>query len=88
MKKTAAQSKPVVKIRDWGIYRRYPDKPRPWALEGRVFHHPSFEHNTQVTTSSIIEPADSELSKLKDGDRVETKNTIYVLVGNNQNQSN
>lgn len=81
-------SKPEVQIKEWGIYRRHYNSDRQWALSGKVIDHPRFEPDTQVTTSSILEPSDNELSKLKAGDKVETRNTIYVLVGNNQNGSN
>lgn len=80
-------SKPEVHIKEWGIYRRHYNSDRQWAISGKVTDHPRFEPDTQVTTSSILEPTDKELGSLKDGDKVVTRNTVYVLVGNNQNGS-
>jgi hypothetical protein len=79
--------KPEVQIKEWGIYRRHYNSDRQWALCGKVTNHPHFDPDTEVITSSILSPADSELNLLKGGDKVETRNTIYVLVGNNQNTS-
>ncbi len=79
---------PEVQIKEWGIYRRHYSSDKPWALCGKVIDHPRFDPDTQVTTSSILEPAGTELNKLKAGDKVETRNTTYILVGNNQNGSN
>lgn len=80
-------SKPTVQIKNWGIYRRHYNSDRTWALEGQVIDHPRFEADTHVTTSSIIEPTDAELKNLKAGDIVETRNTNYLLIGNNTNTS-
>jgi hypothetical protein len=80
--------KPVVHIKEWGIYRRHINSDRQWAIEGIVTDHPRFKSNTMVTTSSILVPDDHQLSELKDGDTVETRNTTYILVGNNTNSSN
>lgn len=79
-------NKPKVRIKNWGIYRyerRSGDK--PWALYGVVIDHPRFEPNTSVTTSSILEPSEAELSNLHAGDQVETRNTVYILVGEHEN---
>lgn len=81
-------TKPTVKIKNWGIYRHHPNSDNPWALCGQVIDHPLHDSNKEATTSSILKPASSELSKLKAGDTVETRNTIYLLIGDNQNGSN
>jgi hypothetical protein len=80
----SGRKKPVVLIARWGIYRSYQGE-HPWALAGAVLDHPRFERNTDVTTSGILKPEASCLSELKDGDIVETENTLYKLVGNNVN---
>ena len=80
--------KPKVHIKNWGIYRRHLGSSNPWALDGDVTDHPRFEPNTHVVTSSILVPEDAELKNLHDGDEVETRNTIYILVGENVNGSN
>lgn len=74
--------KPTVKIKQWGIYRRYTGE-NPWALDGIAIDHPRFPADTTVTTSGILKPLSEELKNLKDGDIVETRNTKYLLVGNN-----
>lgn len=81
-------SKSKVHIKEWGIYRSHPHADHPWALEGIVTDHPRFNPLTRVTTSSILSPEQPQFSKLKEGDEVETRNTIYILVGNNVNGSN
>jgi hypothetical protein len=77
--------KPEVRIKEWGIYRRHLGSENPWALSGKVLDHPRFEPDTPVTTNSILSPESSELKNLHGGDKVETRNTIYILVGNNVN---
>lgn len=75
-------NKPEVHIKEWGVYG-YPDDRR---LSGVVVDHPRFDKNTKVTTSKILEPTD--FSNVHAGDKVETRNTIYILVGENINKSN
>lgn len=77
-------SKPKVRIKNWGIYRRHSGD-KPWALSGVVIDHPRFDTETSVSTSSILEPSVAEFSNLHAGDQVETRNTVYILVGENEN---
>lgn len=79
---------PIVHIKNWGISRAHPLSDKPWALSGQVLDHPRFEPDTQVTTSSILYPAAQDLSKCGDGDEIRTRNTTYILVGDNINGSN
>lgn len=66
-RKDLRMSKPEVKIESWWIAGNH--------LHGRVQDHPRFEKDTDVTTSVILEvPMLPE-----EGDRVETRNTIYIL---------
>lgn len=63
------QEKPEVKIKDWRFFEG--------ALRGTAINHPRFDPDTPVRTSTILKRPMNP----KDGDRVETLNTIYVLVG-------
>lgn len=62
-------SKPEVKIEDWIVIG---DK-----LYGNAIDHPRFDKGTPVVTSSIVQ----EPLLPKEGDTIETRNTIYRLVG-------
>lgn len=75
-------TKPEVQIKEWGVYG-YPEDRR---LHGVVIDHPRFDKDTRVITSKILTP--SNFSNTHAGDKVETKNTIYILVGENENGSN
>jgi hypothetical protein len=61
--------KPEVHIMTWKITNG--------KLQGRVVDHPRFESDTPVTTSSILKKPLNP----KEGDKVETRNTIYILTG-------
>jgi len=59
--------KPEVIIDQWEIVDN--------RLHGIVLNHPRFEKGTRVVTSSIVTRQGGD----QVGDKVETKNTIYLL---------
>jgi hypothetical protein len=61
--------KPKVQIKNWRINNG--------RLSGEVVDHPRFDPDTPVTTSAILKRPMNP----KDGDSVETRNTIYILSG-------
>ena len=67
--------KPTVNIEGWSLVADNadcytPPENRVFCLHGRVYDHPRHNNGKVVTTSPIDKV---------DGDRVETRNTIYIL---------
>lgn len=60
-------SKAVVRIEDWELALG--------VLWGKVQDHPRFDKNESVKTSRILKKPRSP----KQGDKIETMNTIYIL---------
>jgi hypothetical protein len=60
-------SKPEVSIEDWYILGK--------ILYGKAQNHPRFAKGTEVRTSTIVDMPRSP----KQGDKVETMNTVYIL---------
>lgn len=52
-------------------------------LYGKVYGHPGFKDGEEVRTSPVVSPPDS----VKEGNEVETKNTIYTLGSKGQKAS-
>lgn len=64
-------SKPKVRLENWeeSFFN-------PGSLHGEAYGHPRFEDGTMVTTSYVDE---DKRKDYKDGDVVETQNTLYTL---------
>lgn len=61
--------KPTVKISQWHVAHN--------RLHGISIDHPRFDPGTEVITSAIV----AKPNDLKDGAIVETRNTLYKLIG-------
>lgn len=59
--------KPKVILENWSLIGE--------SLTGNAYGHPDFEEGEKVRTSTLTETP----KKLKKGDVVETKNTMYTL---------
>lgn len=63
------ETKPIVGIENWYLIGGH--------LYGTTVNHPRFDDGTPVKTSRVIsEPSDEPAKK---GDKLETRNTFYVL---------